>query len=91
MAVGCLTGGAVGLAAYGISDTGPYGLGGLHNMGVAMVGGFVGAMIGGTIGFIFTNYDVVYENANPDEYDFKKLNIYARYVNDEPEFLKKIK
>ena len=89
--IGYLAGGAVGLAAYGISDPSPYGLGGLHNMGVAMVGGFVGAIIGGIIGFISTDYEDVYEQANHEEYDFKKLNIYARYVNKEPDFLKKIK
>ena len=91
MAVGCLAGGAVGLAAYSESGPDPYGFVGLHNMGVATVGGFVGGIIGGTIGFISTDYEVVYEYAEPNEYDFKQLNVYARYVIGEPEFLKKIK
>ena len=91
LVVGCLAGGLAGLAAYSESGPDPYGFVGLHNMGVAVVGGFVGAIIGGTIGFISTDYDVVYEYSNPEEYDFKKLNIYARYVNNEPEFLKNIK
>jgi len=92
MAVGSLAVGGVGVAAYSVSGTGgPYDFSFLHNMGVAMVSGFVGAIIGGTIGFFFTDYEDVYEQANPEEYDFKKLNIYARYVNNEPDFLKKIK
>lgn len=91
ISVGYLTGTAVGLAAYSVPVSGPYDLGGLHNMGVASVGGFVGAIIGGTIGLIFTDYEDVYEQANPEEYDFKKLNIYARYADKEPEYLKEIK
>jgi len=50
-----------------------------------------GPIIGGVIGAFIPEYDFVYEYANPEDYDFKKLNIYARYVNNEPDFLKKIK
>jgi hypothetical protein len=58
----------------------------------AVIGGFFGGMIiGGIVGFISTDYEDVYEQTNPEEYDFKTLNIYARYVNNEPEFLKRIK
>ena len=56
-----------------------------------LVGGIIGAFVGGTIGYFNTDDDVVYEYTNPEEYDFKKLNIYARYVDNEAEFLKKIK
>ena len=55
------------------------------------LGGTIGTLIGGTIGYFITDDEVVYEYANPEEYDFKKLNIYARYVSNEPDFLKKIK
>ena len=55
------------------------------------LGGAIGALMGGTIGYFITDDEVVYEYANPEEFDFKKLNIYARYVNNEPEFLKNIK
>ena len=55
------------------------------------IGGLIGAFAGGIIGYNAKDYEVVYEQADPEEYDFKKLNIYARYVNNEPEFLKKIK
>ena len=48
-------------------------------------------MIGGIVGVFIPDYDVVYEYAIPEEYDFTKLKIYARYINNEPEFLKKIK
>ncbi len=89
--VGYLAGGAVGLAADSVPDSDPYGFGGLHNMGVVAVGGFVGALIGGIIGANITDYESVYEYADPKKYDFKKLNIYARYVDNEPEYLKKIK
>ena len=85
--VGSGAGSLVGGAAY--SDPGPYGDWGALAGG--MGGLFIGAMIGGTIGFFFTDYEDVYEQVNPEEYDFKKLNIYARYVNNEPDFLKKIK
>lgn len=49
-----------------------------------------GPIIGGTIGVFIPNYNVVYKYSRPEEYDFKKLNVYARYVNNEPEFLKRI-
>jgi hypothetical protein len=88
MVVGYTAGAAVGGAAG--SDPNPYYLD-LGAFAGALAGGLVGAIIGGTIGFIFTDYEDVYEQANPEEYDFKKLNIYARYVNNEPEYLKKIK
>lgn len=81
--VGAIAGGLVA------SDPGPYG--DLSAIVGAMVGGFAGAIIGGTIGYFITDNEVVYEHTNPEEYDFKKLNIYARYVNNEPDFLKKIK
>ena len=55
------------------------------------LGGAIGALIGGTIGYFITDDEVVYEYANPEEYDFKELNIYARYADKEPEYLKKIK
>jgi hypothetical protein len=51
------------------------------------VGGLVGAMVGGIIGLIITNDEVVYEYANPDEFDFTQLNIYARYGSEEPGYL----
>jgi hypothetical protein len=78
---------AGGVTASSSSD--PYVV--LKTWGGAAIGGFAGAIIGGAIGFFFTNYEDVYEQANPEEYDFKKLNIYARYVNNEPDFLNKIK
>jgi hypothetical protein len=71
------------------SNSSPNGF--LGTLGGATAGVIVGAILGGTIGLFFTNYEEVYEQSNPEEYDFKKLNIYARYVNKEPEFLKKIK
>jgi hypothetical protein len=55
------------------------------------LGGAIGAFIGGTIGYFITDDEVVYEYADPEEYDFKKLNIYSRYGDKEPEYLKKIK
>jgi len=55
------------------------------------LGGAIGAFIGGTIGYFITDDEVVYEYANSEEYDFKKLNVYARYVTNEPEFLQKMK
>jgi hypothetical protein len=52
----------------------------------------IGMLIGGIIGVSNTTYDeVVYEYANPEEYDFTKLNIYSRYGSKEPEYLKEIK
>ncbi len=87
ISVGYLTGTAAGTAV-GYNSR-PYGA--WSAFGGAVVGGFVGAIIGGIIGAFIPDYDFVYEDANPEEYDFKKLNIYARYVNNEPEFLKKIK
>jgi hypothetical protein len=91
IAVGYVTGAIAGGAAYSDSDTSPYGLGGLHNMAVVAVGGFVGALIGGIVGANITDYESVYEYADPQKYDFKKLKIYARYLINEPEFLNKIK
>ncbi len=54
-------------------------------------GGFLGAAIGGVIGFSTTDDEVVYEYVNPETYDFNKLNVYARYGGNEPEYLKKKK
>jgi len=59
--------------------------------GSCIIGGLIGAFTGGIIAFITTNKETVYEQANPEEYDFTQLNIYARYVNNEPDYLKKIK
>ncbi len=53
------------------------------------LGGAIGSLIGGTIGYFITDDDVVYEYADPEEYNFKKLNIYARYVNKEPQYLRR--
>ena len=96
ISVGYLAGAlAGGVAAYSdyhqrtYSGPKPYGV--LHASVGASAGGLVGAIIGGTIGYFFTKYEDVYEQAIPEEYDFKQLNIYARYVYEEPEYLKKIK
>lgn len=87
--LGSSTGMVAGGAAFSDSDPGPYrdweGIAG------SMGGFFVGAIIGGTIGYFITDDQVVYEYTDPKEYHFKLLNIYARYVNNEPDFLKKIK
>jgi len=85
---GALAGGVAAYSAYSGPDD-PYGV--LHAWAGAAVGGFVGAIIGGIIGAFIPDYDFVYEYANTEEYDFEKLNIYARYVNNEPEFLKVMK
>ena len=84
---GALAGGVAAYSAY----SGPDRYGAFHAYVGATVGGFVGAIIGGTIGYFFTDYGDVYEQANPEEYDFKKLNIYARYVNNEPGYLNNVK
>ena len=55
------------------------------------LGGAIGALIGGTIGYFITDDEVVYEYVNPEEYDFTKLNIYARYGDNEPTYLRRIK
>lgn len=56
------------------------------------VGGIAGALIGGIIAYnITTDNKAVYERVNSGEYDFTWLNFYARYKNEEPEYLKKIK
>ncbi|MFC2103282.1 hypothetical protein ACFLSS_02520 [Bacteroidota bacterium] len=56
------------------------------------VGGLIGALIGVIIGGISsTDDEVVYEYANPGEYDFTQLNIYSRYGGKEPDYLKEIK
>jgi len=51
----------------------------------------VTTIIGWIIGANITDYEPVYEYVSPEEYDFKQLKIYARHVNNEPEFLKNIK
>jgi hypothetical protein len=84
---GLLAGWAIAYSAYSGQDR----YRPLYAFLAGSTGGLVGIIIGGTIGLFFTNYEEVYEQSNPEEYDFKKLNIYARYVNKEPEFLKKIK
>jgi len=76
-----------GGAAY--SDPGPYGDWGGMTGGIG--GMFVGAILGGTIGYFITDDEVVYEYANPEDYDFTQLNIYSRYGGEEPEYLKEIK
>jgi len=64
---------------------------GFDNLNGCCIGGIVGAMIGGIIALNITNYEVVYEYEDPEEYDFKQLNIYARYGSKEPEYLREIK
>lgn len=51
----------------------------------------VGSIIGGIIGANITDYEPLYEYTTPNQIDFKQLKIYARYVNNEPEFLKMMK
>lgn len=87
--LGSSTGMVAGGAAFSDSDPGPYG--DWEGIAGGMGGFFVGAIIGGTIGYFITDDQVVYEYTDPKEYHFKLLNIYARYVNNEPDFLKKIK
>jgi len=89
--VGSSAGALAGVAAYSESGPDPYGFVGLYNTGVAVAGGFVGAIIGGIIGATIPDYKPVFKYADLKEYDFKQLKIYARYVDNEPEFLKKIK
>lgn len=55
------------------------------------IGGFIGAAVGVIITLSITNDEVVYEQADPEEYDFTKLNIYSRYGGEEPDYLKEIK
>jgi len=87
--VGYIAGALAGLAAYSESGRGFFV--GFYNMVVAVAGGLVGAILGGTIGIFFTHYEDVYEQENPEEYDFTQLNIYARYGASEPEYLEAIK
>lgn len=55
------------------------------------IGGILGAMIGGIIGFSIPDDEVVYENKNNDQFDFTKLNKYARYGSKEPFICKNLK
>jgi small nuclear ribonucleoprotein (snRNP)-like protein len=55
-----------------------------------LIGGIVGAIGGGIIGFNISNYNVVYEYANSKEFDFTKLNKYARYRGSEPYIIKNL-
>jgi hypothetical protein len=84
---GALAGGVAAYSAY----SGPDRYAGFNAYLIGSGVGFFGAIIGGTIGFFFTDYDDVYEYEDHTEYDFKKLNIFARYVNNEPEFLQNMK
>jgi hypothetical protein len=60
--------------------------------GGLLIGAGIGMLTGGIIGANNTTFDeVIYEYTNPEEYDFKKLNIYARYGASEPEYLEAIK
>ena len=55
------------------------------------IGGFIGAAVGGFIAFSISDGEIVYEHADPEEYDFEQLNFYSRYGNKEPVYLKEIK
>jgi len=86
--VGCFAGAIAG----GVSYSDPPQSKGSKGSGYGALGGsIVGIIIGWIIGANITDYEPVYEYVSPEEYDFKQLKIYARYVNNEPEFLKKIK
>jgi hypothetical protein len=77
-------GGLQGLGAIDI-DSGEMGTG-------CLIGGGIGMLIGGFIGESFSTDDkLVYEYENSDDYDFTRLNIYARYGDKEPDYLMEIK
>ena len=60
--------------------------------GGLLLGTGIGMLVGGIIGGSNTTFDeIIYEYANPEEYNFTRLNIYARYGGEEPEYLKVIK
>jgi len=57
-----------------------------------LIGAGIGMLVGGIIGGNNTTINkVIYKYANPEEYDFTQLNIYARYGEYEPDYLKAIK
>ena len=88
---GAVAGLMIGIAlAYGPEYSNSQTLG--YFAAVFLIGVGLGMLIGGIIGGNNTTYDeVVYEYANPKEYDFTQLNIYSRYSGKEPEYLKEIK
>lgn len=55
------------------------------------IGGSIGLLLGVIIGNNISDNEVVYEYKNSEEYDFKQLNHYSRYGDNEPEYLMKIK
>ena len=55
-----------------------------------LIGGIVGAIGGGIIGFNITDYNVVYQQANQKQFDFTKLNRYARYRGSESYIIKNL-
>ncbi|MFC2103281.1 hypothetical protein ACFLSS_02515 [Bacteroidota bacterium] len=84
--------GAVSVPAYGLT-TGQLGLFDDTDIETAcLVGTGIGMLIGGFIGGSNTTSDeIVYEYANPEEYNFTRLNIYARYGGEEPDYFKEIR
>ena len=56
------------------------------------LGAGIGALVGLLVGAVTTSEDeIVYENIDPEEYDFTKLNAYSRYSSSEPAYLKQIR
>lgn len=56
-----------------------------------LIGMLISAIGGGIIGYNTPYYNNVYYYENQKQFDFTKLNKYARYGSKEPEYLKKIK
>ena len=78
--------------AIGIALSSQNSSGGAEAIVILLIGGGIGMLIGSTIGGSNTTYDeVVFDSANPGEFDFTKLNIYSRYGGKEPNYLKEIK
>ena len=56
-----------------------------------LISNLIGAIVGGIIGSNTSYYNIVYYYEWQKQFDFTKLNKYARYGSKEPEYLKKIK
>jgi hypothetical protein len=90
--VGIILGAIIGYAILVSGDYHPFDSPLGYIASLFLIGGGLGMLIGGSIGGNSSTYDeVVYENANAEDFDFTKLNIYSRYGSKEPNYLKEIK